>query len=212
MLRALLFGSVSLVAVGCLAVGGTSAFAASCSSLSGPPGFPSSVPIGDFFETSGTKGLLDGFPVGSYPQCTVGSTTYFIPFYETATAKVEVVVADLNYAPSVTTQGFDIDVGSVGGALTPYSLGANGAGTEFSVTLAAPGGVDLLGITDIALNGASANATDVFEVSIQFENYIPEPATLGLLGFAAACLAGLHHRRRRLRPDTGRAGGARLAA
>jgi hypothetical protein len=179
----------ALIAVGVLVVvGGSGAFADTCSSLNGPTLSPSS-PAGDVFETSGPTGLLDGFGI-TYPTCSTG-TAFFIPFYEAHAATVDLAIAGASSLSSPFT--FTIASVAAGG---PASTTANtdGSGDLTLTDVAVPAGLDTLAITDSALIGTGA--VDDFGVSIQFQNFIPEPASLSLLGFGATCLIGLVRRRR----------------
>ncbi len=179
----------ALTAAGFLVlVGGSGAFAATCSSLSGPSLSPSS-PSGDFFETLGPTGLLDNF-VSTYPTCTTGGA-FFIPFFEPHAAVVDLAIGR---ALSLNSP-FTFTIASVAGG-GPVSTTGNtdGSGDLTLTDVDVPAGLDTLAIIDSALIGTTS--ADDFGVSIQFQNFIPEPASLSLLGFGATCLIGLVRRRR----------------
>jgi hypothetical protein len=179
----------ALIATGFLMVaGGPGAFASTCSSLNGPLLSPSS-PAGNIFETLGPTGLLDGFGA-DYPTCTTGGAN-FIPFYEAQATVVDLAIG----GASSLNSSFTFTIASVAAGGPASTTGKTDGSGDLTLTgIAVPAGLDTLAITDSALIG-TGNADD-FGVSIQFNNFIPEPASLGLLGFGATCLIGLVRRRR----------------
>jgi hypothetical protein len=174
----------ALIAAGLLVLGSASAFAGTCSQSSAtglPPDF-------GYFLTTSPSGELSGAtdPPNSYTECTIGGTNY-IPFYLPNSALVSIEVSDL------FSLDFDLIVNG-GGNILPSTPGSN------DVDIDVPGGVSTLGILvpsqDAALCECTPTVpTDYMGVSISLINYIPEPATLGLLGFGAACLIIVRRRR-----------------
>jgi hypothetical protein len=189
----------ALIVAGMLVLGGANAFAVpTCASLTPTDvqALPNGgLPSGDTFETSSTSfpaGSLTNFvDVSGYNVCSSGSTTtYFIPFYVANPAQVLIGISEIRNV-SGTFFGVSIDGSSVlqqGTALVPPHV---------SLLTDVAGGIGLLGITENY--GTSGLNADALSVGITFESFlpqIPEPATMGLLGFGAACLIGLRRRKR----------------
>jgi hypothetical protein len=178
----------ALIAAGLFVLGSASAFAGTCdqSSATGlPPDF-------GFFLTTSPSGELSGAtdPPNSYTECTIGGTNY-IPFYLPNAALVSIEVADL------FSLDFDLIVNG-GSNILPTTPGSN------DVDIDVPAGVSTLGIFVPSQDAALCNCTptvptDFMGVSISLINdiTIPEPATLGLLGFGAACVVAVRRRRQR---------------
>jgi hypothetical protein len=185
----------ALLTAAYLLLGGASAFAAACSATG--------LPSGNEFETSAPTGTLDG-PI-IYPECdSTGSvfvafptTDATIPFFLPTPEQVLISVSEV--FPPVLGAYFDLLVNGVSFAQSPIPPTQQGSD---SLIVDVPAGLSLLGITDLQQASEGINATYSFNdlsVAIQTDfSLIPEPATLGLLGFSAACLAAL--RRRRLSP------------
>lgn len=202
---------LALIAVSYLALGSAGAFAIAAPLACIESNLTSGSPSGTF-ETAGpgSTGTLDGFFTGTYHECTapggtliaVSSSIVFtnavIPFFETRSeaANVAISVAETEQ-PGAT---FDL---FLDGSATPFATDVlSGADTEVEV----PAGLNVLAITEnYPVSTASAllaDPIDQLSVGVSLVNFItpstvPEPATLGLLGFGAACLAGLRRRRRR---------------
>jgi hypothetical protein len=204
MMRVPSLGIVSLAAVGCLVLGIPSALATTTCGLftqselpnGGLPAPGGGLPSGDTFVTAATGvtplGSLNGNS-GGYPLCTTGST-YFIPFYLAAPANVSITIAEDDPHLNPDNTYFDLIVNG-----TSYPQGAVPDGGDSLELDVLQGGISTLGITDVYQQVNGSPATDQIAVSIQFNSYVaaavPEPATLGLLGFGAACIVGLLRRR-----------------
>jgi hypothetical protein len=190
----------TLIVAGMFVLCGANAFAVpTCASLTPTEvqALPNGgLPSGDTFETSSSSfpaGSLTNFvDLNGYSVCSSGSTTtYFVPFYVANPAQVLVGISEINNV-SGTFFGVSIDGTSVlqqGSALVPPNV---------SLLTNVAGGIGLLGITENY--GTSGLTQDALAVGVTFEKFlpvIPEPATMGLLGFGAACLIGLRRRQRR---------------
>lgn len=184
----------TLVVAGMLLLGGTNAFAlpVTCSSLtpSTVQGFPNDgLPSGAVFKTDATStpaGSLTSFDGDPYPVCSSGSS-YYIPFYVSALAQVLIGISEVN---SVSGTYFGVSVN--GTSVVQQSSASVPPGVSLLTDV--PAGIDLLGITENY--GTSGLTGDSLSVSVAFQSFIPEPATLSLLGFGAACLIGLRRRQR----------------
>jgi PEP-CTERM motif len=203
MMRALLFGTVSLVTVDLLVLGTPSADAATCAASALTTAH---LPTGTF-ETyaypNGTSatGTLDG-NFSAYYECTAGGTLIssssglsppaagnqnaVIPFYGSLTAAGS---ATISVATTLVETGDTFDI-ILNGASVDSSLADGG---HIQVNLLA--GLNKLGIVETY--GTPYFGGDLLTVSVTNFNYIPEPATLALLGFGAACLVELRRRKPR---------------
>jgi hypothetical protein len=192
-----------LVAAAVLVLVGSSAALASgntCSPLLPGTGL-TPPPNGDFFETSGPAGLLDGNSVG-YAECQVGSD-FYIPFFESHPAKMTLALAAFDGTPG-SGVNFAFDFSSVLsngiGSPTEFTATTDSNGDISTLSVVVPGGLDVLAITDSSLINASSGTTDDFQISLQFNNFInsiPEPATITLLGFGVAGLMVMRRRQPR---------------
>ena len=155
------------------------------------------LPSADTFKTSSTSvpaGSLTNFvDLNGYSVCSSGSpATLFIPFYVTNPAQVLVGISEINNVAG-TFFGVSIDGTTVlqqASALVPPGV---------SLLTDVSAGIGLLGITENY--GTSGLTQDALAVGVTFEKFlpvIPEPATMGLLGFSATCLIGLRRRQRRV--------------
>jgi hypothetical protein len=201
MMRAPSLGIVSLVAVGCLGLGVPRAFAGTCSSFTqselpngGLPAPGGGLPSGDTFLTAATGvtplGSLNGTSGTGYPTCTSGGTN-FIPFFLAGAASVSITVVEDDPSHSPTDTYFELTVNGVS-----YTQSPPGTGGDTLLDLGLSGGIGTLGITDLLQQANGTPATDQISVSMQFNNYIPEPTTLALLGFGAVGVIGLRRRSR----------------
>jgi PEP-CTERM motif len=189
MIRKLLFGTVSLVAVNCLVLGAPSAFA-TCSAAG--------LPSGQDFEI-GSNGLLDGNIItgSAYPECEVATSHYVIPFFVPTAEEVEISLTEDGYTGAFYDLTVDPGTANV---LTNNQAGISSTatlGSDLWKGVAVPAGVNTLDIFENNDSSAfEAAPGDGVEVAMQFYSFIPEPATLGLLGFGAACLVALRRRQR----------------
>ena len=201
MMRALLFGTVSLVAVECFSmVDAPNAYAnpaPACTSVGTLPN--GGVPIGDFFiaqNGSAQSGTLDGsLSTLDYPQCSTDSLNT-IPFDAAAAGKQKITVVA---ADDITGGYFDLIIDPGTGNSQTFSQTPSTASQviAFGVTAILTAGLNTLAITEFNKNSSFAGPTaDRVSVTITNTNFIPEPATLSLLGFGAICSAGLRRRRR----------------
>jgi len=198
MMRALLFGTVSLVAVECLALDATSAFAGptTCS----VPAINGGIPVGNFLvlqNTTSHTGTLanSSSSVESYPVCQIGSVNV-IPFGESKAVTKAITIAE-----EFLTGGYFqliVDLGTANAQTFSRLSGTAGFLVASSVHLLS--GLNTLDVTEFNSSFPSAGGgSDAISATITNFNFIPEPATLGLLGFAAASLISL--RRKRLPAD-----------
>jgi hypothetical protein len=173
----------ALIAAGFLALWSGSAFAA-CSAT----GFPT----GQDFEI-GANGLLDGtVDSGTYPECLV-SSTFLIPFFVPTAQNVEISLSEV---PGITGAFYDLtldpgtaDVQTNDQAAIPTTQ----QGLDTWV-VAVPTGLNTLDILEN--NNSGGFVGDSVSVAMQTFSSIPEPATVGLLGFGAVWLFGFRHRQR----------------
>ncbi len=184
----------ALLAAAYLVFGSASTYAAPCTAT----GLPNGVEV----ETAAPTGTLDG-PI-IYPQCdstgtvlvSFPTTNATVPFFLPSPAQVLISLSEV-FPPALGAY-FDLLVNGVSFAQSPIPPTQQGSA---SLTVDVPAGLSLLGITDLeqAAQGANAvNPLNELSLAIQTDFFIPEPATLGLLGFGAACLIGLRRRQRRL--------------
>ena len=174
---------LALASVSFLVLGSAGAFAAPCSSsFSG--GFP---PSASFFQAEGTGGALNGTVTGlSWPECTMGGVEY-IPFSATGGHLVLGTISDSIGLP------FSVTIKSPTAAFAPMSY--NGTMSVSFPGFDVLGGVGLIAVT---VSGLTLHQLDDMTVALEYGAAItpmPEPATLGLLGFGAACLGALRRRR-----------------
>jgi|SRR5580658_7505154 hypothetical protein len=197
----------ALIAVFYLALGSAGAFAAPCTIANMNFG---GIPQGTFeTEGAGSTGTLDGFFTDSYYECTASGGTILtkpentslisnavIPFYLSLTDAANVTISVLAETPDARDT-FDLILDGK----TIATDVASGADTKATIMA----GLNTLAITEnyvgVAATVDAVDPTDTLSVGVSLRNLItpvstPEPATLSLLGFGAACLVGLRRRRR----------------
>ena len=122
-----------------------------------------------------------------------------IPFSVASAADVLISIAE--HSSLVLGTYFDLTVGDAAGNNgTSYDqspIASNVLG-GVSQVVAIPAGVSTLSILEntSAASFGTDGTFDTLAIGIQFQNSIPEPATLSLLGFGAACLMAARRRQR----------------
>lgn len=187
-----------LIAMGFLVLGSASAFAAVCTVPT------AGLPTGQTFATTNTSGgTLNGYANPLYPgnsagweTCTASGASYvaynsdhntvftsnaYIPFAPSVAEWVTISVSELTETGNTFTLYVDNN----------YVSGTTGTSLVVDITNTT---LNVLGIAETYGGG---HTYDDFSVSITKYNYIPEPATITLLGFGVACLITMRRRQNR---------------
>ena len=193
---------LALIAVSYVALGSAGAWAgpgSACTLSNLTSGSPSGS-----FETKGTggTGTLDGYFTGTYVECTSypGGTIIAAKTSNTFTNAVIPFFVSTSEGADVT-----ISVATSKDAGATFDLYLNGnpptaletdvaSGVDTPVTI--PAGLNALAITENYTAGVHGNSLSVGVSLVNLITPVPEPATLALLAFGAACLTGLRRRRR----------------
>jgi hypothetical protein len=185
-----------LFAAAFVVVGSAGAHAAACTA--------SSLPSGDTLQTVKTSSgppITGGLNNTSLPaglECEPDST-WLIPFSVASAGDVLISISEAN--SSVTGTYFGVLVGDASGnnttsydqtAILSTVLGSFDETVPVSAGVGTVSIVEMTSASSFGINGTN----DTLSFSMAFQNFIPEPATLSLLGFGVACLVAARRRRR----------------